>query len=58
MERISGLIDGSALNALVSRVRPGKEGRPPYEPLAMLKALLLQQWYGLSHFAEASLSWG
>ena len=48
LERISGLIDWSRLEALVKAVRPGDEGRPPYEPLAMLKALLLQQWYGLS----------
>jgi transposase, IS5 family len=48
LERISGLIDWAPLEALVSQIRPGKEGRPPYEPLAMLKALLLQQWYGLS----------
>ena len=48
LERISGLIDWNRLAALVRKVRPGETGRPPYEPLAMFKALLLQQWYGLS----------
>jgi IS5 family transposase len=48
LERIAGLIDWSRLEALASSVRRGEAGRPPYAPLAMLKALLLQQWYGLS----------
>src|SRR5579862_2512633 len=48
LERIAGLIDWTRLEVLVAAVRPGEAGRPPYEPLAMLKALLLQQWYGLS----------
>lgn len=48
LERISALIDWERIGGLVGRVRPGETGRPPYEPLAMFKALLLQQWYGLS----------
>jgi IS5 family transposase len=48
LERISGLIDWSAIGRLVATVRPGEAGRPPYEPLSMFKALLLAQWYGLS----------
>lgn len=48
LERISGLIDWSRIGALVSMVRPGETGRPPYDPLSMFKALLLQQWYALS----------
>ena len=48
LDRISGVIDWKRLESLAAQVRPGKDGRPPYEPLAMLKALLLQQWYGLS----------
>lgn len=48
LERISGLIDWSRLAPLAASVRRGEDGRPPYEPLAMLKALLLQQLYGLS----------
>lgn len=48
LERIAGLIDWGRIETLVLRVRPGEVGRPPYAPLAMFKALLLQQWYGLS----------
>jgi transposase, IS5 family len=48
LERIAKLIDWDRLEAVAGTVRRGEEGRPPYEPLAMLKALLLQQWYGLS----------
>ena len=48
LERIAGLIDWKPVGRLVSGVRPGETGRPPYEPLAMFKALLLAQWYGLS----------
>jgi IS5 family transposase len=48
LERIAGLIDWAPVEALVKRVRPGTTGRPPYRALAMVKALLLQQWYGLS----------
>ncbi|VXC59484.1 transposase (fragment) [Sphingomonas sp. 8AM] len=46
LERIASLIDWAPLEALVRRVRPGTTGRPPYRALAMLRALLLQQWYG------------
>jgi transposase, IS5 family len=48
LERIASLIDWAPLEALVRRVRPGTTGRPPYRALAMMRALLLQQWYGLS----------
>lgn len=48
LERIAGLIDWTPIDALVRRVRPGTTGRPPYRALAMVRALLLQQWYGLS----------
>jgi hypothetical protein len=48
LERIAALIDWAPLEALVRQVRPGETGRPPYRALAMLQALLLQQWYGLS----------
>ena len=43
LERISGLIDWEPLERLVVPLRSGQMGRPPYEPLAMFKALLLQQ---------------
>jgi IS5 family transposase len=48
LELIDGLIDWLPLSKLVSQVRNGETGRPPYPPLSMFKALLLQQWYGLS----------
>ena len=48
LERIAGLIDWSEVEGLARQVRDGKTGRPPHDPLAMVKALLLQQWYGLS----------
>src|SRR5271163_4694676 len=48
LERIGKLIDWAPLTALASSTRVGGTGRPPYEALAMLKGLLLQQWYGLS----------
>lgn len=48
LDRIAGLIDWAPLEQLVAPLRSGEMGRPPYDPLAMLKGLLLQQWYGLS----------
>lgn len=48
LEMISGLLDWRPLEVLVLKVRSGEHGRPPYAALAMFKALLLQQWYGLS----------
>ena len=48
LERIGGLIDWGALRPLAQQVRPGEMGRPPYDPLAMLKALYLQALYDLS----------
>lgn len=48
LERIASLIDWSRVEALVRQVRPGTTGRPPWRPLAMVRALLLQQWYALS----------
>ena len=48
LEGIAALIDWVPVEALVRRVRPGRTGRPPWPPLAMMRALLLQQWYGLS----------
>lgn len=48
LERIGGLLDWQPVEAIVSRARSGEHGRPPYTALSMFKALLLQQWYGLS----------
>lgn len=48
LEEIDRLIDWSALEPLAQRLRPGTDGRPPYQGLAMLKALYLQRLYDLS----------
>lgn len=48
LEKIAGLVKWERFETLLARVRPGESGRPPYPALSMFKALLLQQWYGLS----------
>jgi transposase, IS5 family len=48
LQRVSELVDWSALEALLGGLRSGTMGAPGYPSLALFKALLLQQWYGLS----------
>jgi transposase, IS5 family len=48
LERLSALVDWSQVAAVVAPLRGSRYGAPGYPPLLMLKALLLQQWYGLS----------
>ena len=48
LERIGRVFDWNAVEALVAEVYAAKTGRPSWPPLMMVKALLLQQWYGLS----------
>jgi len=48
LEEIDRMIDWSRLAALAQKVRPCVEGRPPFDALAMLKALYLQRLYDLS----------
>lgn len=48
LAKIDELVKWYRFDKLLARVRPGATGRPPYPALSMLKALLLQQWYGLS----------
>lgn len=48
LDRIEALIDWAPVERLAREARPGETGRPPYPALAMVRALLLQQWYGLS----------
>jgi IS5 family transposase len=48
LEAIDGLIEWSRIEAIVAAIHAAETGRPPYSPLSMVKALLLQQWYGLS----------
>ena len=50
-ERLSALdrlVDWRALDRVVVPLEPSRYGAPGYPPLLLLKALLLQQWYGLS----------
>jgi IS5 family transposase len=57
LDRIDGLVDWSAIDKLLSGLGASSTGRPAYPPLAMFKALLLQQWHGLSdEELEASLA--
>jgi IS5 family transposase len=48
LDRIGKLFDWSAVERLVEGVYASRTGRPAWPPLMMVKALLLQQWYGLS----------
>ena len=48
LDRLSELIDWAAVGDLVSPLDPLRRGAPGYPALALLKALLLQQWHGLS----------
>ena len=48
LQRVSELVDWGAIEALLSGLRSGSMGAPAYPSLALFKALLLQQWYGLS----------
>ncbi len=48
LRRLSELIDWSEVDALLSGLRSGAMGAPAYPALALFKALLLQQCYGLS----------
>jgi transposase, IS5 family len=48
LDAIDAAIDWSAIEALVSAIYDAPEGRPSYAPISLVKALLLQQWYGLS----------
>ncbi len=48
LDRVSELVHWAPFERLLEALRPGDAGRPPYPGLSMFKALLLQQWYGLS----------
>jgi len=48
LERIAKAFDWGAVERLVASVYAAKSGRPSWPPLMLVKALLLQQWYGLS----------
>lgn len=48
LDRLSQDVKWYRLEKLLARLKPEGAGRPPFDPLLMLKALLLQQWYRLS----------
>ena len=48
LETIAGQIDWSAVEAVLGGLKSGRMGPPAYPALLMFKALLVQQWYGLS----------
>ena len=48
LDRIAEALDWSELDAIMAELRSASTGRPGWPPLAMLEALLLAQWYGLS----------
>lgn len=48
LRRIGELVDWTEVGALLGGLRSGPMGAPSYPALALFKAMLLQQWYGLS----------
>jgi len=48
LDRLTKDVKWYRFEKLLARLKPEGAGRPPYDPLLMLKALLLQQWYCLS----------
>jgi IS5 family transposase len=48
LDRIDQLIAWEPIATVVCELHTAPEGRKAYPPLTMVKALLLQQWYGLS----------
>ena len=48
LERLGEMIDWAAIARLLSAVHGSRYGAPGYPAVAMFKALLLQQWHGLS----------
>jgi IS5 family transposase len=48
LDRVAAQVKWYRFEKLLSRLEPDAAGRPPYDPLLMFKALLLQQWYALS----------
>jgi len=48
LEQVAAQVKWYRFEKLLRKLEPDGAGRPPFEPLLMFKALLLQQWYGLS----------
>jgi len=48
LARVDAEVKWYRYSKLLAKLKPEGAGRPPFDPLLMLKALLLQQWYVLS----------
>ena len=48
LERVAAEVKWYRFEKLLQKLEPEAAGRPPFAPLLMFKALLLQQWYALS----------
>jgi transposase, IS5 family len=48
LERALGLIDWQSVSEVLGSLRSGVMGAPAYPVMVLFKAVLLQQWYGLS----------
>jgi len=48
LKKISDTVDWKKFESLLNKQYSRKDGRPAWEPLAIFKCLLLQQWYGMS----------
>jgi IS5 family transposase len=48
LERVSALVDWRSVEDVLAPLRAGTMGAPAYPVKVLFKALLLQQWYGLS----------
>src|SRR5690242_9079412 len=48
LDRIAGLLNWGPLTYRLEKHCRKLDGRPPFPPLLMFRALLLAQWYGLS----------
>ena len=56
LERLAREVDWADLGSLLSPLRGGRGGRPPFDALLMVKALVLQRIYALSdHGLEEAL---
>jgi len=48
LDDVNELIDWKRIESLLSHIHTKRHGEKAWSPLMMLKALLLQSWYGLS----------
>ena len=48
LARIDEAVKWYRFEKVLKHLKPEGAGRPPYDPVLMFKALLLQQWYALS----------